>query len=693
MHSLKGSLTLAEAQEQARRDVELYDEDPPAPSLLDDSSATFESMPLAAQPSGMVTRLFDFQRQGLHWMQEREERGKKFGEARGGILADEMGLGERVRAVCVANLNRLGSGKTLQTIGLIMSRPPPPEERQKFRHVSLILAPVSCLQQWADELQMHSPGLRVLIYHGSQARRKPLASLFSYDILLSSYSTVAMGLFKKNGDVNDNDPLFKIRFWRIVLDEGHQIRNVTTRAHKACMLLHATRRWVLTGTPIQNRSSDLCALLRFLRVGDLASEWSRAKKRCEKVDQNVPQDVNWLQGLRRTHMLRRTKRTKINGKPIFDLPEATMVLNDVPFNPEERQLYNAVKQRMGDAFRAWDARGELDKHASSVFGYIMRLRQLCLHPLLFVFGKLRNIKDNNGQYILKSNKTLDVGECMMHYRTVIAYLADGASMTTEGLDAAAVQIVQLVLRADVEALDCCICLEALEGGEGEQGAPAAGKKAVKTKCKHAFHSDCIREWLATHTTCPMCREELQNSTLSEIRVIDGVAPNVPLPSSVGEFLSQINPLFPSLYMSALSNAGFDTPQVLVGIRDSDLHALGVTGEDARLIMSAVQRLKGVDVPMLPAPGEKGGAMVEYDEHGHDDEIGFFEKEGEVVPKSTKLELLMEVLERISKEEPESKMLVFSQFTTFLDLIEDLVNRSSANLGSKHCRLGKTICFI
>ena len=314
------------------------------------------------------------------------------------------------------------------------------------------------------------------------------------------------------------------------------------------------------------------------------------------------------------------------------------------------------------------------KKNSAVFAYIMRLRQLCLHPLLFIFGKLRNQKDPiSGQYLLNSPNRLDVNEVLKHYQTVVKHLQGGATFNIEGLDARAVQIVQLVLRADIEPEDCCICLESLENG-----------KHVKTQCKHSFHMACIQDWLGNHDNCPLCRQPLENSMLQELRIVDQVAVT-PLPPSVGAFLSSVNPNFAQKYSAMLSSAGFDSPAVLVALQENDLRAIGVPESDAKSILKAVARLNGAK------NDEKGkeecGEKSDEEEHDNDDEKGFFEqKEG--ILKSTKLELLLHVLQNIVKDEPDSKILVFTQFTSFIDLIQEFLNR--ADLGMNHCRIDGTM---
>ncbi len=136
---------------------------------------------MAPQPPSMKTKLFDFQRQGLHWMLKRDDGSDgECGQVRGGILGDEMGL-----------------GKTLQAIGLICTNLPTKLDRKQYRTQTLVLCPLSCLDQWFTELQMHAPTLTCLRYYG-KARNKDLAALRSYDVLLTTYGTVQTGVLMRN---------------------------------------------------------------------------------------------------------------------------------------------------------------------------------------------------------------------------------------------------------------------------------------------------------------------------------------------------------------------------------------------------------------------------------------------------------------------------------------------------------------
>jgi len=159
---------------------------------------------------------------------------------RGGIIADEMGLGKTITMIglCVANVMR----KTL------------------------IVLPVILLEQWAKQIY-HTTGHKALIYHGTSKKKITLDILEKSVIVLTSYQSVVIRKIKKVGDRKEMvNLLHSVRWNRLVFDEAHHLRNTETKLFSACYALNSNIRWLMTGTPIQNKEKDFNSLCLILRM-------------------------------------------------------------------------------------------------------------------------------------------------------------------------------------------------------------------------------------------------------------------------------------------------------------------------------------------------------------------------------------------------------------------------------------------
>jgi SNF2 family DNA or RNA helicase len=162
-------------------------------------------------------------------------------DLRGGIIADEMGLGKTITMIglCVANVMR----KTL------------------------IVLPVILLEQWYNQIYK-TTGHKALIYHGSNNKKKiTLAMLEKSVIVLTSYQSVVIRNTKKDGIKKSVvNLLHSVRWNRLVFDEAHHLRNTKTKLFSSCYSLNSNIRWLMTGTPIQNKEKDFNSLCLILRI-------------------------------------------------------------------------------------------------------------------------------------------------------------------------------------------------------------------------------------------------------------------------------------------------------------------------------------------------------------------------------------------------------------------------------------------
>ena len=144
----------------------------------------------------------------------------------------------------------MGLGKTIQIISLIMADP------HKSQQPTLIVAPLSVMSNWSAQAAAHVKtkyAPRVFIYHGQENKGLTPAQFEEYDIVITTYQTMSQELYpyghKEALKVPSTKGLFSITWRRIVLDEGHQIRNPKAKMTIAACSLKASSRWVLTGTP------------------------------------------------------------------------------------------------------------------------------------------------------------------------------------------------------------------------------------------------------------------------------------------------------------------------------------------------------------------------------------------------------------------------------------------------------------
>ncbi|XP_055579218.1 helicase-like transcription factor isoform X2 [Falco biarmicus] len=333
---------------------------------------------------------------------------------------------------------------------------------------TLIVCPLSVLSSWIDEFEQHIHQdfhVNIYVHYGSDRSKDP-SVLSEQDIVLTTYNTLATDY-----GIRGDSPLHKVKWLRIVLDEGHTIRNPNAQQTKAALNLEAHRRWVLTGTPIQNSVKDLWSLISFLKLKPFTDRewWHRTIQR--PVTMGAPGGLGRLQSLIRTITLRRTKTSKVNGKPILELPERRVLIQYVTLTEEERQIYQSVKKEGKAAISGFFSEGTVLTHYADILGVLLRLRQLCCHPRLCI-------------------------------NTSSSFSAD--NKIPEELHETLVRKMKLVLSSGSDE-ECAVCLESLT-------------LPVITHCAHVFCKPCIFEVIRReqpNAKCPFCRNELRVEHLVE----------------------------------------------------------------------------------------------------------------------------------------------------------------------------------
>uniref|UniRef100_A0A8B9Q5Y1 Helicase like transcription factor n=1 Tax=Apteryx owenii TaxID=8824 RepID=A0A8B9Q5Y1_APTOW len=403
----------------------------------------------------------------------------------GGILADDMGLGKTLTTIALILTNfqdgkplpvekiTSDNGLLLNVTSVFSGTASIQSAEKKYSEdnprTTLIICPLSVLSNWIDQFEQHTSQdfhLNVYIYYGSDRNKDP-AILSDQDVVLTTYNILATDY-----GIRDDSPLHKIKWLRIVLDEGHTIRNPNAQQTKAVLSLEAHRRWVLTGTPIQNSVKDLWSLISFLKLKPFTDRewWHRTIQR--PVTMGTPGGLRRLQSLIKSITLRRTKTSKVKGKPILELPERKVLIQHVTLTEEERQVYQSVKKEGKAAINRFFSEGTVLAHYADILGVLLRLRQLCCHPHLCT-------------------------------NTSSSFSAAGNN-TPEELRQMLVTKMKLVLSSGSDE-ECAVCLESLT-------------LPVITHCAHVFCKPCIYEVIRSeqpNASCPLCRNELRVEHLVE----------------------------------------------------------------------------------------------------------------------------------------------------------------------------------
>lgn len=268
----------------------------------------------------------------------------------GACLADDMGL-----------------GKTIQVLSLLLVLKREGREEKEDRgerRPSLLVAPASLLANWAAEIVRFAPGLNVVIAHPSTMPATELRALdgqrlAGIDLVITSYGALL------------RLPLLEAVSWHVVvLDEAQAIKNPGAKQTRAVKKLQARSRIALTGTPVENRLSDLWSIFDFTYPGLLgtAKVFSTFAKRLAKAEHYGP-----LRELVRPYILRRLKTDK---SVIADLPDKTELKAYCHLSPAQAALYQRAVEDLAADLETAGGFGR----KGLVLSYLMRFKQICNHP-------------------------------------------------------------------------------------------------------------------------------------------------------------------------------------------------------------------------------------------------------------------------------------------------------------------------
>jgi non-specific serine/threonine protein kinase len=269
-------------------------------------------------------------------------------------LLARLGLG-----ACLAD--DMGLGKTIQVLSLLLVLK---EQATDKRKPSLLVAPASLLANWAAELSRFAPSLKAIVVHPSVMPAEQLkagADVAGADLAITSYGYLARAAW-----------LTETSWHLVVIDEAQAIKNPGARQTRTVKRLTASARIALTGTPIENRLSDLWSIFDFINPGLLGSskQFSTFVKQLADRPHNP---YGPLRELVRPYILRRLKTDK---SVIADLPDKTEVKAFCLLSRKQAALY---QQAVGElAENLADADGM--QRRGIVLALLMRLKQICNHP-------------------------------------------------------------------------------------------------------------------------------------------------------------------------------------------------------------------------------------------------------------------------------------------------------------------------
>lgn len=298
-----------------------------------------------AVPAEQKDVLREYQKAGFAWMKMLHH--YHFG----GILADDMGL-----------------GKTLQMITLLAAE----KESGQPDFVSLVICPASLIYNWEHEFAMFAPSLRVLPVAGPQAeRRKALKEIGNYDVIITSYDLLKRDLtcYREH----------EFRFE--VIDEAQFIKNASTQSAKAVKAVKAVTRFALTGTPVENRLSELWSIFDYLMPGFLFS-YRRFRTMFEAP---IVKDDNKEALLNLHRMIRPFILRRLKSDVLKELPEKLEKVVYSAMNGKQKELYRAAALKLRQSLEE-DERAAEGKGKFQILAELTRLRQICCDPSLCFEG-------------------------------------------------------------------------------------------------------------------------------------------------------------------------------------------------------------------------------------------------------------------------------------------------------------------
>lgn len=330
----------------------------PDPGLVSLIAALGRDPALVEPPPGLQATLRDYQRRGLAWLAHRAQHGL------GALLADDMGL-----------------GKTVQLIALLVFL----ADERPDDGPALVVCPASLVGNWTRELGRFAPSLRVVRHHGA-LRAKDAGTfgegLSARDVILTTY-----GLARRDAQV-----LGRLSLGTLVLDEAQNIKNPSSAQSRAVRQLDSARRVALSGTPVENRLSELWSLMDFLNPGLLGPHERFRREISAPIErERDARALRWLQAATSPFLLRRLKSDPAIAP---ELPPKETIRVYCPLTDEQARLYEEAVARSLDSID--EAESGIER-SGRVLRLLTELKQICNHPAHFL-GDGSPLRGRSGKF-------------------------------------------------------------------------------------------------------------------------------------------------------------------------------------------------------------------------------------------------------------------------------------------------------
>lgn len=298
---------------------------------------------------GLEAELRPYQQNGVKWLKY------LYDNNFGGCLADDMGLGKTVQAISLLLLSTAG--------------------RKKGRKPSMVVMPRTLLFNWKAEFGKFAPGMKIYTYYGAD---RNLEEASGNDVILTTYALIR----------NDIESFTKMKFNCLILDESQNIKNLSTKASQAVMLLDAEHRFALSGTPVENRLSELYSLFRFLNPGMFGSAEEFNQRYALPIQKDADQDA--MQQLRsriNPFLLRRVKEDVLK-----DLPEKIDQTIYVEMEEEHLRFYERRRKFYYENIKHSIQTEGVAKSQFEMFQALSELRRIASVPESLSDGRIKSSK-------------------------------------------------------------------------------------------------------------------------------------------------------------------------------------------------------------------------------------------------------------------------------------------------------------